>query len=364
LQFNATEYNAAEGDGSALITVTRSGDLSSASTIDYATSNGTATERTDYTTARGSLTFAPGESSRSFTVLLTDNGFMDARRTVNLTLSTPAGASLGSPASAILNILDNDTTPPSVNPIDNAQLFVRQQYADFLNRLPDSGGLGYWTNEIAKCGPDAACVHDRRVAVADAFSFEPEFQQTGAYIYRIYRASLGIKPTYEQFINDRGRVVSGSGLDQSKTAYALYFVQSAPFQAEYATAATADQFVDRMLLVVKQYSGVDLSGQRASLLSLYNGTNAGKAAILRQVADNRLLVDAEYNSSFVLMEYFGYLRRNPDQGGFDFWLSQVNKFPLRDVSIQHAMACSFITSAEYQTRFSSVVAHTNRECPQ
>jgi hypothetical protein len=75
-------------------------------------------------------------------------------------------------------------------------------------------------------------------------------------------------------------------------------------------------------------------------------------------------IDAEYNRSFVLMEYFGYLRRDPDRGGFDFWLAQVNKFPLRNVSIQHAMACSFITSAEYQTRFSSVVTHTNRECPQ
>jgi hypothetical protein len=58
------------------------------------------------------------------------------------------------------------------------------------------------------------------------------------------------------------------------------------------------------------------------------------------------------------------LRRDPDGGGYDFWLAQVNKFPLRDVSIQQAMACSFITSAEYQTRFSPIVTHTNRECPQ
>ncbi|MEA2173663.1 MAG: hypothetical protein QOD00_1255, partial [Blastocatellia bacterium] len=58
------------------------------------------------------------------------------------------------------------------------------------------------------------------------------------------------------------------------------------------------------------------------------------------------------------------LRRDPDQGGYDFWLGQVNKFALRNVGIQHAMACSFITSAEYQLRFGSSVTHTNRECPQ
>jgi hypothetical protein len=47
-----------------------------------------------------------------------------------------------------------------------------------------------------------------------------------------------------------------------------------------------------------------------------------------------------------------------------FWLDQVNRFPLRDVTSQHAMVCSFITSIEYQQRFSSIVTHTNQECPQ
>jgi hypothetical protein len=82
------------------------------------------------------------------------------------------------------------------------------------------------------------------------------------------------------------------------------------------------------------------------------------------VADNQSFIDAEYNRSFILMEYFGYLRREPDQAGYDFWLGEVNRFPLRNVGIQQAMARFFITSAEYQTRFSSVVTHTNRECPQ
>jgi len=75
------------------------------------------------------------------------------------------------------------------------------------------------------------------------------------------------------------------------------------------------------------------------------------------------LTDAEYNRSFVATQYFGYLRRDADLGGINFWLGQVNGAPLRDVNKQHAMVCSFITSAEYQLRFSPVAPHSNSECP-
>jgi hypothetical protein len=80
--------------------------------------------------------------------------------------------------------------------------------------------------------------------------------------------------------------------------------------------------------------------------------------------NNRPFIDAEYNRAFVATQYFGYLRRDGDIGGFQFWLGQVNSAPLRDVPKQHAMVCSFITSAEYQRRFGSVVTHSNAECPQ
>jgi hypothetical protein len=109
---------------------------------------------------------------------------------------------------------------------------------------------------------------------------------------------------------------------------------------------------------------VDLSAHRSSLLSLYDGTDNGRAAILRQLAEAQSFVDGEDNRSFVLMDYFGYLRRDADRGGYNFWLRQINKYPLRDVGAQHAMVCSFITSAEYQLRFSPAVTHSNREWPQ
>ena len=268
-----------------------------------------------------------------------------------------SGWAASSVKSAVFNIIQP-------NPIDDAQTFVHQQYMDFLNREPDAGGLGYWTGEITKCGTDAGCIHDRRVGVADAFFFEPEFQQTGAYIYRIYKAAFGKRPTFQDFMSNRGSVVPGSGLDQSKSAYALAFVGRSDFLQLYPRSQTADAFVDALLNSIKQNSNVDLFSQRSALMGLYDGTDNGRAAILKQVSETGAFIDGEYNQSFVLMEYFGYLRRDPDAGGFGFWLAQVNKFPLRNVGIQHAMACSFITSAEYQLRFSSNVTHTNRECPQ
>ena len=70
---------------------------------------------------------------------------------------------------------------------------------------------------------------------------------------------------------------------------------------------------------------------------------------------------ANYNAAFVLTEYFSYLRRNPDAGGFTFWLNILNT---GDPGNYRGMVCSFITSTEYQKRFSSIVSHGNGECGQ
>ncbi|MGB9180802.1 MAG: hypothetical protein WCB68_16335 [Pyrinomonadaceae bacterium] len=321
-----------------------------------------------------------GSGVRSYTIFVSENG---GPFTIWLSNTTAvSGTFIGQPSAtyAFYSVAQDQTgnqenaktsaeavttTTSSIsNSIDDPKFFVRQQYLDFLNREPDVDGLGYWTNEITRCGADAKCIHDRRVGTADAFFFEQEFQQTGAYIYRIYRAALGRRPAFSEFISDRSSVIAGSGLDQSKTAYALSFVQRDAFLSLYARTQSADVFVDTLLNSIKQNAGVDLSSQRSALVRLYDGTDSGRAAILRQVADSQTFLDAEYNSSFVLMEYFGYLRRDPDEGGYGFWLGQVNNYPLRNIGIQHAMACSFITSAEYQLRFGSVVTHTNKECPQ
>ncbi|MGB9182370.1 MAG: Calx-beta domain-containing protein, partial [Pyrinomonadaceae bacterium] len=365
VHFSSPTFNVTEGDTSVAVNVTRTCNTSTPVTVDYATSDGTALQKSDYTIAQGQLSFAAGETSKTISILINEDAYVEGDETLTLTLSNASvGTILDGPSTATLTITDNDTGPPTTNPADEAAHFVDQQYHDFLNRTPDPDGFAYWTGQINACGTNVQCIHDRRIAVADAFFFEPEFQQTGAFVYRLYKAGLGSNPTYAQFMSYRGSVVAGSNLDQSKTASALRFAQSAAFRQAYPQTLTAIQFVDTLLNTIKNNSNVDLSAQRNSLIGLYDGTDSGRAAILRQVADSQPFIDAEYNSSFVLMEYYGYLRRDYDQAGFDFWLGQVNKYPLRNVQIQHAMACSFITSAEYQLRFSSVITHSNSECPQ
>lgn len=278
----------------------------------------------------------------------------------------------GSNRMNLTNTPDNDTYPdwqtaalvPTTNPIDDARFFVRQHYRDFLSREPDPDGWDYWTSQLTSCGSDDLCIRARRIAVSDAFFFEPEFNLTGGYIYRIYKTTLGVNPTFAEFRPDRAQVVGGANLDQAKTAFALSFVQRPAFVTAYPAGMTALEFVDKVVLTIQQNSQVDLSSLKPSLIPLYDGTNNGRAVILRQVADNQQLIDGEYNRLFVLHEYFAYLRRDPEPDGYNFWLGQLNRFPLRDVNIQHAMVCSFITSIEYQLRFSIVVTHSNQECPQ
>jgi len=70
---------------------------------------------------------------------------------------------------------------------------------------------------------------------------------------------------------------------------------------------------------------------------------------------------SQYNPAFVLMQYFGYLRRDVDRDGYDFWLDVINN---REPNNYHGMVCSFITSTEYQLRFGSVVTRSNADCGQ
>jgi choice-of-anchor B domain-containing protein len=242
--------------------------------------------------------------------------------------------------------------------IDDASFFVRQQYKDFLNRAPDTGGLSYWTREITRCGSDENCIKHQRVAVSAAFFVEQEFQRTGSFIYRFYRSSLGRRPLFQEFSADRSQIAEGPQLEQMKQAFANQWVQRQEFLQVYPPAQTAEQFVDALLQIVQLTTGVNLSSQRASLINEYQ-TNGGRARVVRLVADDAAVQDAEYNRAFVLMQYFGYLQRNPDEGGYQFWLDILNnKVP----GNYKAMVCAFLTSEEYQKRFGPIVSRANSDC--
>lgn len=409
IAFSVSALQVSEGVRLATIFVNRAGRTTGTSSVNYATQDGSARQTTDYTVATGTLVFSPGQASRSVKVMINDDGYPESTESVIVTLSNPAGdgATLGSPSVATLFILNNDFDSTLPNPIDNAEFFVRAHYSDFLGRLPDDEGLAYWTAQITQCGTDATCIQDRRVAVSDAFFFEPEYQQTASYLFLLYRAAYGNDqpsanpdtsnvteakklPRYLTFVRDRSQVVGGSNLAESQFAFATAFVQRPEFLAKYPLSlATGPEFVDALLATIQSADGAVLSGlDRNTLVAHFN--NGGRAMVLFHLAndyfsgcdrlpgspaapcapagygtpvDNRAFIDAEYNRSFVYSQYTGYLRRDADIGGFLFWLNEVNKGAPRNAFLQHAMVCSFITSTEYQRRFSFTVSHSNAECP-
>jgi uncharacterized repeat protein (TIGR01451 family) len=391
IKFSQPTYSVNENGNFITINVVRSGDTTPAVTVDYATpddsaattfvpcstANGVASPRCDFTTALGTLSFGPGETSKSFTVLISQDSWVEGNETVALTLSNPtggAGFQQPSDANAVLTIVDDDVTPPTTNAIDNSDTFVRQHYHDFLNREADAPGLAFWTNQIESCGTDAQCRAARRVNVSAAFFLSIEFQNTGYFVERMYKAGFGdINPPavpvpvrFTNFLQDtqqvRGDVIVGSGnwqaqLDANKKAYALAFVQRTAFMNRYPGLISATAFVDSL----NANAGLVLSDSERSALIAELSPNpsdpALRADVLQKVAENALLQQREFNRAFVLMQYFGYLRRNPDAApeptlnfnGYNFWLNKLNQFNGDYIGAE--MIKGFITSGEYRGRF-------------
>jgi Calx-beta domain/WD40-like Beta Propeller Repeat len=380
LGFSADAFAVGEGGGAATVTVTRTGDASAPASVDYATGGGTASERQDYTTALGTLRFAAGEASKTFKVLITDDSYVEGAETLGLILSNPSGAAfVGGLSRAVLTINDNDAAP-SPNPIGGSEFFVRQHYADFLNREPDAGGLAFWTGGIESCGADQQCRANKRIDTSAAFFLSIEFQETGFLVHRVYKTAFGESdgtarinsvPTpikvpvvrLHEFLPDTQRlgrdvIVGTAGwperLAANKAAFALEFVQRARFMARYPSDMTPAAFVDALIV----NAGITIeAGERDALVNELSGNNtaAGRASVLRQVAENEELADIETNKAFVLMQYFGYLRRNPndapdtDHSGYNFWLTKLNQFG-GDFR-QAQMVFAFIDSIEYKQRF-------------
>ena len=252
--------------------------------------------------------------------------------------------------------------------IDDSDFFVQQHYVDFLSRFPDQSGCVFWQNDINQCGADAICREVHRVNTSAAFFLSIEFQATGYHVYKTYKAAFGnlqglpVPVRRENFMPEaRGianNVVVGQPgwegvINANKDAYALAFVGRGDFQAAFPGSMTAAQFVDKLY----SNAGVTPSaGERnAAVAAFGSGNAAGRAAALRAVAESASLDGAEKNKAFVLMQYFGYLKRNPndlpdaDFSGYSFWLNKLND--AGGDFVRAEMVKAFISSAEYRTRF-------------
>jgi hypothetical protein len=248
----------------------------------------------------------------------------------------------------------------AANDIDATTFFVEQQYRDFLGREADDSGLGYWSSEIAKCNGDTACVDARRVNTSGAFFLSIEFQETGYTLYRFNKASFGVMPRRNDFLVRmqaiaQGVVVGQEGwpetLAANKAAAAEAWVARADFQQLYG-AMTNAQYVDAL------FNNAGVIPADVERLALVQGLDAGRetrATVLSKVAENAEFKRREQNPAFVLMQYFGYLHRNPDEGrdsdlsGFNFWLKKLED----NAGDFHKaeMVRAFIEASEYRNRF-------------
>ncbi|HJQ31444.1 MAG TPA: M12 family metallo-peptidase, partial [Pyrinomonadaceae bacterium] len=378
IQLGAVAYSVNESERKVQINVTRTGDTSGAASVSYATSDASASRLRDYTQTLGTLSFAANETTKTVTVFVTDDVYQESPETFNFTLSNAAGTTLGSPSSAVVTITSDDAQT-GANPVADASFnpdfFVRQHYIDFLGREADAPGLAFWTNQTTNCAsPPPADPAVCRVNVSQAFFLSIEFQNTGFYAYRTYKAAYGDMVDLatglsvpairlDEFLTDtkrigQGVVVGNAGwdaqLDANKQAYALEFVQSQRFALNYPPLMSPAAFVDRL----RSNTGAALSQtERDALVAelTANNTNAGRASVLRKVAEDADLQAAEKSRAFVLMQYFGYLRRNlndppnADYTGWKFWLDKLNQFNGDAVAAE--MVKAFITSDEYRQRF-------------
>ena len=365
-QFSRDSYRTFEdpaGNGGLLteITVTRVGNRAGAASIHFRTADGTATARNDYTPVNGRLDFAPGQATASFVVPITYDSHIEGDETLKLELFLFNGTFLGSQWTAQLTISDFYIGSPPPNVIDLAENFVRQQYHDFLSREPDARGLQFWTSQITACGSNAACIERKRVDVSGAFFNSIEFQTTGFFVYRLNVASFGTFPRYAEFLSKtqlagQGVIVGEEGwqlrLEQNRQRLLQEWVQSFAFITLCGGNRPSGEFVDILL----RNTHINATPEyRNSLVADLDAGRKTQANVLLEIVENAEFKQLETSRAFVLMQYFGYLRRNPDDppdtdfSGYDFWLAKLNSF---GGDYRRAeMVKAFIGSTEYRRRF-------------
>jgi hypothetical protein len=383
VQFSAATFQQNEGDGRATITVTRTGDTNGTATVDYRTTDtdtfavgcadavnnaGGAYARCDFAATIGKLSFAAGEINKTITVPIINDGHVEGAETFQLQLSSVTGTTLGTQNVATITITDNDAAG-APNPIITASpadypFFVRQQYLDFLSREPEPGEP--WTAVLNRCPnvhtPPSAVTDCDRIAVSGAFFRSPENSIKGFYVFRFYKVAFNRLPEYREIVADMSFVAGQTEAEvyDRKAQLAAAFAARPEFTNAYSSKTNAE-YVTALLgryqltqVTTPDPATPDGTGKvTLTSAALTNGLNAGtltRAQVLRAVADSDEVAAVEYNSAFVASQYYGYLRRTPEESGYRAWLKVINEDP-NNVRI---MVNGFMNSTEYRLRFGPI----------
>lgn len=371
VKLSTANYSVKEGDASGVaeITVTRIGDETAAFTVDYTTgdqsgitpcqnNNGDiASERCDYVTAVGTLRFAAGETTKTIKIPITDDAYTEAGEKFTITLRNPHGADLDTLSTATVTIEDNDAQAATQNPIDDQGFFIQQQYEDFLGRVAEDAGFQFWMNRMNNCPQGQTC---DRIDTSQRFFQSDEFQERGFYVYRLYDALLSRLPRYAEFVPEVARLNGSQTVQEQrlgKDAYLLDFINTQEFRAIYGQylsanglqATNAEGFVNELCA----RAGI----APASRQDLINNLQSGAKDPAHTLEDFILTAEISgvgtrfYDRGFITMQYFGYLRRDPETAGFNFWVGQLIGENAPHRQDYRFMVGGFLQSDEYRFRF-------------
>ena len=238
---------------------------------------------------------------------------------------------------------------PISNQIDDAQVFVRQQYLDFLGREPDTIGFQNWVGTLTGCPNSGFGEFDNpdcdRVHVSAGFYLSEEFRGRGYWAYRFYQTSLGRAPLFAEFLPDMLKVGGPQSPQQevvNKQTFTDEWVNRPEFKAKYDALTNPMDYVNELLST----TGVTLANRDALVNSLQN-KQMTRAQVLREIVESKDVEDKFFIPAFVSMQYFGYLRRDPDTIGYNNWVTTLTNDP---GNYRH-MIFGFIYSPEYRNRF-------------
>lgn len=265
---------------------------------------------------------------------------------INSAGATLVVGSFGAPGSASVQ----------VNPLEDASFFVRQQYIDFLNRAPDEAGFNAWVGVLNRCAENGyGTTHPEcdRVLISSGFYRSQEFLGRGFFIYRAYEAALGRLPHYNEFLPELGRIgraQSEAELEVEKSNYLDDVMHRSEFSGRYAgltDAAHAEDFISRL----EQTASVRLANHAQLVDDMRRGVRSA-AQTLRAFLDSREVNDRFVNRGFVTMQYFGYLRRDPEAAGWNAWVDIItNGRGEIQPGDYRPLIFGFVHSQEYRNRF-------------
>lgn len=230
--------------------------------------------------------------------------------------------------------------------IDDSDFFVQQQYIDFLSRFPEPEGFNAWMRVLNDCNGDQNClggVNGKRVLVSKSFFEALEFQIKGYLVYRFYKASLGRLPTYPEIVAGMRSVTGATEAEvvAKREAFATAWPSRADFTAKYPANMTSTAYVDALLAT----AGVTVSNRAALIAGLDNGSET-RASVLKKIVESPEVNAKEYDPAYVAMQYYGYLRREPEAEGYNAWLTYLRAHP----GDYKTMVWGFVYSSEYRNR--------------